>query len=333
MAMNILPFEGKALPAYLKNVNREALNDELVSSGAGFPVISIKGKTFAIVRGGEREILPNPKDPDSPATSIDVVILKANKGVSKIYYPKRYEEGDDSKPTCYSLDGITPEADAPELQSPKCATCRHNEWGSRITEAGKKGKACQDGKRLAVTTPDQLNEPYLIRVPPASLAPLTEYAQFLAKRGVKYNMVVTKITFDADAATPKLMFKAVGLLDENSYAQVQEALKMDVVDMIVGAIKGANGFEEAPAPAVAAPAAATPAAATPAAAPAAPAPVKPEAAAAAAQKAIATAAQGKPAPKFVAPTPAPAPVAAAAPAVQVAEPEIEVDLDNLSFDD
>jgi hypothetical protein len=303
MATNILPFEGKQLPAYLKGVDPTSLNDELVSSGAGFPVISIKGKTFAIVRGGEREILPNPKDPDSPATSIDVVILKANKGVSKIYYAKRYEEGDDSKPTCYSSDGITPNADSTEIQSPKCATCKQNVWGARISDQGKKTKACADGKRLAVTTPDQLNEPYLLRVPPASLAGLTEYAQFLAKRGVKYNMVVTKISFDADAATPKLMYKAVGLLDEAGYASVQEALKMDVVDMILGT---KNDFEEAPAPTV-------------------------EAAKTTATKAI-EAAAAKPEPV----KPAVAPVAAAKPAaapVPVAEPEIEVNLDNLSFDD
>jgi hypothetical protein len=325
MATNILPFEGKQLPAYLKNVNKEALNDELVSSGVGFPVISIKGKTFAIVRGGEREILPNPKDPDSPATSIDVVILKANKGVSKIYYAKRYEEGDDSKPTCYSSDGITPNADSTEIQSPKCATCKQNVWGARISDQGKKTKACADGKRLAVTTPDQLNEPYLLRVPPASLAGLTEYAQFLAKRGVKYNMVVTKITFDADAATPKLMFKAVGLLDEAGYTAVQEALKLEVVDMIVGT-KLVNDFEEAPAQVEAA---ATKAIAAAAAKPATPAPAAPAAPAAP------VAAAKKPTPSFAAAAPAPAAPAPAAPApaAQVAEPDIEVNLDNLSFDD
>jgi hypothetical protein len=317
MATNILPFEGKTLPAYLKNVDKTApLNDDLVSSGAGFPVISIKGKTFAIVRGGEREILPNPKDPDSPATSIDVVILKANKGMAKIYYPKRYEEGDDSKPVCYSNDGITPALDVEEQQSPKCATCKRNVWGARITDQGKKAKECQDGKRLAVTTPDQLNEPYLIRVPPASLSNLTEYAQFLAKRGVKYNMVVTKITFDADVATPKLMFKAIGLLDETGYGQVQEALKLDVVDKIVGAPVDAS-FEQ-PSQTTAATATATPTLA----------PVK---AKAAAEQAIKAAQATTPAPAATAKFAA-APVAAAAPE-QIEEPEVEVNLDNLSFDD
>jgi hypothetical protein len=332
MATNIIPFESKTLPAYLKGVEKTAINDDLVSSGAGFPVISIKGKTFAIVRAGEREILPNPKDPDSPATNIDVVLLKANKGLSKLYYAKKYEEGSDDKPLCYSSDGIKPNADAQEIQNPVCATCRHNEWGSRITDAGKKGKACQDNKRLAMTTPDQLNEPYLMRVPPASLGNLTEYAQFLAKRGVKYNMVVTKISFDPDAATPKLMFKAVGLLDDAAYAQVQESLKLDVVEMITGE-RTDNGFIEPTTPneseakqvaeKVVAAAAAKPAAATTAkfVAPE----VKPVEAA---KPAAATPAAAKPA----APAPA-APATAKPAAVSVEEPEIEVDLDNLSFDD
>jgi hypothetical protein len=320
MGTNILPFEGKNLPAYLKNVDRTALNNELISSGAGFPVISIKGKTFAIVRGGEREILPNPKDPDSPATSIDVVILKATKGLSKVYYAKKYEDGGDDKPTCYSSDGITPNADAEEIQSPKCAICKQNVWGSRISDSGKKGRACADTKRLAVTTPDQLNEPYLIRVPPASLSNLTEYGQYLAKRNVHHSMVVTKVSFDPAAATPKLVFKVVGLLDDAGYEQVQEALKLEVVDQIVGI---PNDLEQAPA------AAAAPAAKTEAPPPVtgtlgiSTAPVKAEAVA----KKVIEQAQAKP--EKVVPM-------AAKPAPAVQEPnyeDVEVDLDNLAFDD
>jgi hypothetical protein len=302
--VNIVPFEGKQLPAYLKNVDKAALNDDLVSGGGGFPVISIKGKTFAIVRNGEREILPNPKDPDSPATYIDVVILKANKGLSKIYYAKKFD--DDSKaekPDCYSADGITPAADAQSPQAKKCATCKHNQWGSRISDQGSKGKACQDNKRIAVTTPDQINEPYLMRVPPASLGGLTEYAGYLAKRGVKYNMVVTKISFDPEAATPKLLFKAVGLLDDKSYGDVQEALKLDVVERIVGTMT----FEDADA-------------------------VDKPAAGEEAAKAIAKAATPS---RKVTETEVKDAVAAATGEVttEVATPEVEVDLDNLSFDD
>lgn len=236
---NIIPFESGSLPAYLKGVNREALNDDLVSGGPKYGVISIKGKVFATTKNGERKIIPNPLDPNSPATSIDVVILKANPGLSKLYYAKKFVEGSDEKPDCSSTDGVTPASDAAKPQSKACGTCPHNAWGSRTSDDGRKGKACQDSKRIAVATPTQLNEPYLIRVPPASLTGLTEHAQHLAKRGVKYNMVVTKIAFDPEAATPKLLFKPVGFLDEAGYNQVQEVIASDAVQAIIG---GGNGF-------------------------------------------------------------------------------------------
>jgi len=236
--MNIIPFEGKSLPAYLKKFNVEELNADLTAhAGGGFPVMSIKGKKWTVVRDGEKNVLPNPKDPESPATSIDVVIIKANKGTSKVFYLKGYdpESSDKQKPDCYSSDGVAPAADAQSPQSKKCATCPHNQWGSRITEKGaSKGKACNDTVRLAIAPAGQVNDPMLLRVPPASIRNLGEYGQLLAKRGVGYNMVVTKIGFDVEAESPKLTFKPVGFLDDASYTEVQEVMESDIVRDITG---------------------------------------------------------------------------------------------------
>ncbi len=236
--MNIIPFEGKTLPAYLKKFNVEELNADLTAhAGGGFPVMSIKGKKWTVVRDGEKNVLPNPKDPESPATSIDVVIIKANKGTSKVFYLKGYdpESSDKQKPDCYSSDGVAPAADAQSPQSKKCATCPHNQWGSRITEKGaSKGKACNDTVRLAIAPAGQVNDPMLLRVPPASIRNLGEYGQLLAKRGVGYNMVVTKIGFDVEAESPKLTFKPVGFLDDASYTEVQEVMESDIVRDITG---------------------------------------------------------------------------------------------------
>jgi hypothetical protein len=103
-----------------------------------------------------------------------------------------------------------------------------------------------------------LNDPYLIRIPPASIKPLSEYAVALGKRGAEYNQVLTKISFDMEAPNPKLTFKAVGLLSDKAYNEVKEAIESDVVMSILG-IKGdlplleelptpASKEEEAPAP-------------------------------------------------------------------------------------
>lgn len=233
---NIIPFESGNLPAHLANVNISELNADLTAhAGGGFPVISIKGKIFAVVRDGDRKVLPNPKDPDSPATAIDVVMLKVNKGTSKVFYAKGYSEGSEgSKPDCFSNDGIKPDANIETPQSKSCATCKWNQWGSKIGENGSKGKACQDSVRMAVATPNLVNDPYLLRVPPASIRALGEYGQMLAKRNVAYNMVVTKIAFDMEAPTPKLTFKPVGLLDEKTYGQVAQVMASDVVAQITG---------------------------------------------------------------------------------------------------
>lgn len=235
--MNIIPFEGSKLPAHLAKVNVAQLNADLTSHAApgGFPVVSIKGKVFAIVRDGERKVLPNPKDPDSPATAIDVVLLKVNKGTSKVFYAKGYQEGSDGvKPDCFSNDGQRPDASIEAPQSRNCAVCKWNQWGSKVSESGSKGKACQDSVRMAIATPNLLNDPYLLRVPPASIRSLGEYGQMLAKRGVAYNMVVTKVGFDMAAPNPKLTFKPVGLLDEDSFEKVQETIDSDTVSQILG---------------------------------------------------------------------------------------------------
>jgi hypothetical protein len=250
--MNLIPFDtsGKNLPSYLKAFNVAEVNADLTAhAGGGFPVISIKGKVFAIVRDGERVVLPNPKDPESPATAIDVVMVKANKNVSKVFYLKGYDKdnSDGQKPDCVSADGIAPDADAEKPQAKKCATCPHNQWGSKISDRGAtKGKACSDTVRMAVAAAGRINDPMLLRVPPASIRALGEYGQMLAKRGVAYNMLVTKVAFDMEAESPKLTFKPVGFLDDDSFAEVQEAAQSDIVANILGSVSATPAL---PAPA------------------------------------------------------------------------------------
>lgn len=241
--MNIIPFESDGkLPAHLVRAGVAQLNADLTAHAAvgGFPVVSIKGKVFAIVRDGERKVLPNPKDPDSPATAIDVVLLKVNKGVSKVFYAKGYQEGSEGvKPDCFSNDGARPDVSIEAPQSKSCAICKWNQWGSKISESGSKGKACQDSVRMAIATPNLINDPYLLRVPPASIRSLGEYGQMLAKRGVAYNMVVTKVGFDMQAPNPKLIFKPVGLLDEETFEKAQEVIESDTVAQILGVLSSA----------------------------------------------------------------------------------------------
>jgi hypothetical protein len=105
---------------------------------------------------------------------------------------------------------------------------------------------------MAISTPDLINDPYLLRVPPASIKSLGEYGKMLAKRGVGYNMVVTKIGFDMESPTPKLTFKATGLLSDTAYGQVQAVIASETVQAILGSegIAAAQAEETADLPVV-----------------------------------------------------------------------------------
>lgn len=228
----------KKLPAHLAKM--QGLQQEGWESGTtgGFPVLSIKGKTFHVRRGGELELVTRPDEPDEPATSINIVILKSNEGVSKTYYAKAYEDGDDGSPDCASANGVEPLPDVRDRQAKKCAICPHNEWGSRITESGAKAKNCSDNKRLAVAAAGQLNDPMLLRVPPTSLKNWDTYTRMLAKRGVAPTMVVTKVSFDHSVAHQLLKFTAVDYVSEEDFETLEGVLKDPLLDTMVNSSAG-----------------------------------------------------------------------------------------------
>jgi len=328
--MNIIPFDsGKIAPA-ITSMFGDTANDLVGNSaGGGFPVISIKGKVFHIQRADERVLVTKPGE-DDPASSIEVVIVRANPNRSKVFYATGYQEGEALKPTCYSNNGVEPEADAQEPQAKKCAVCAHNQWGSRVTDNGSKGKACSDSRRLAVATLDAPADPMLLRVPAASMRALEEFGKQLAARGVPAQAVVTKIGFDYSVAHPALSFKPVGLIgDANLLAEIKAVGQGEIASQIIG-IKPASEFNaiehaaEEPLPVIAAPVKA------PVAEPK-PAPAK-VAKAAKAESALDAASQiGDSQPKATVKVETPAP--AAKPAAPSIEESIEGMLDSLDFDD
>lgn len=246
----VVPFENAPLPAHLQQFSNVISGDDLTAGASGgFPVISIKGKVFHVVRGDERVLVTRPDGAGEPAGSIEMVLLKANPALSKIYYEKSYEEGSDDKPTCYSTDGVAPAADAQAPQSQKCAACPHNVWGSRITDNGGKGKACADSRRLAVAPVGQLNDVMLLRVPAASLKPLAQYGDLLKKRGVAYPMVSTLISFDWNVAHPALTFKPMGFLSDVMAREVMKVLQSDLPSQVAGVNLAAAAPAQVAAPA------------------------------------------------------------------------------------
>lgn len=242
------------LPAELQDVfNAEDLAGDLYDGvQGGFGVISIRGSRFRISKGGEETLMVN--DNDEPIPSLECILIKASRNVSKIYYAKSFEDGDAEAPDCWSVDGIKPDAGSTTPQAKLCASCPQNVWGSKITPAGKKTKACGDNRRTAVVPlGDIKNEKYdgpmMLRVPAASLADLALYGKGMASKGFPYNAIATRIGFDTSASFPKLTFKPIRALTQEELMQVAEVSVLPSVHAILDApVEAAPATEPAPEP-------------------------------------------------------------------------------------
>jgi len=223
---NIIPFDS-AVPAHL--VGRVGQPSTLSNSmgggiggGADFPRISIKASRFRIVQDGTETVLPD--------TTLAIVVVGANPNLSKAFYAAAWNpDAEATAPDCFSLEGIRPDPDSTQPQNDLCASCPQNAWGSKITDAGTKIKACSDKKRLAVVAADDPNGPiYLLEVTAAALKNLNQYQKELSMRGIAPEIVKTIVSFDTSASFPKLQFGFGGFLG---------ATTQTVVDGLFGSIK------------------------------------------------------------------------------------------------
>lgn len=213
-----------------------------LGGGPSFPKISIKSSRFRI-KDGDTETVLN-------TLELDVVIVGANPRLSKTWYAAKWDpNAEASAPNCYSLDGVSPAADAEDPQNDLCASCPKNAWGSAVADNGQQLKACRDHKRLAVVAADDPSGPvYLLEVTPAALKGLNQYQRELTMRGIPAEVVKTKVSFDSDASFPKLKFGFGGFLDADTQAVVDGLFGTPEVLEVTG-----EATASAPAP-VAAPA-------------------------------------------------------------------------------
>lgn len=226
------------LPAHIRELQQKNdAGDWGTGQSTGFPVISIKGSKFHVRRGDETKLVTT-SDGETPAISLPLIIVKTHAGLAKTYFEETYVEGSDSKPTCYSVDGVAPATDSEERQAKSCSTCPHNQWGSRITEAGTKAKRCSDVKRLAVSSPNQINDPMLLRVPPSSLKKWNEYTSLLAKRGCTPTHVITKVSFEPNVAYPSINFDAIEFVSDSMVGELELVMEDALLDTIVGTNEG-----------------------------------------------------------------------------------------------
>jgi hypothetical protein len=265
MANDIVRYE--APPAHLQKyaVTKEALKEYLVPAGATIARISLEGKAFTVKYKGEE--YPNIDAQGYARPYLDVVVAVSDERTGRAYFPGAYDPA--AKPVCYSLDGVRPEADAPQIQHATCHGCQWSAWNSKG-----KGQACKQNKRLAVLQtdyiegnwPDEDDEPgagagpLLLRMPPGN-STFSNWFKYITQdlardRRILPHGVVTRISYDPNSVWD-LNFRFARYLDEVEAGWVEfwrtEPDAIEKVNRILGVSEIGDGDvlppEPTPAPA------------------------------------------------------------------------------------
>lgn len=235
MSNQIVPFGSTNLPAHLQDQQGvDSSWDEV--GGGGFPRLKMKGLTLeASVNGG---VVAS----SEPAQPISVVLLKPSK-LGRTFYKGQYVEGSKDLPTCYSLDNVTPAADAQEPQCSTCALCPMNVKGSgQVADS----KACRYRQTLGVWIPGEQTDDLIFQVnlPATSIfpdeenkqgfMPLQRYVRKLKNMRLDPSKIFTEMVVDGYADPKRILLKPVGYInDPQDYEIVKEHLHSAELERIL----------------------------------------------------------------------------------------------------
>lgn len=243
--MNDITIFNQEVPDFLKG----ELNDLTKSlAGGGMRRISIRGSVFRKIVGGEEVGKITDRE-------LNVIVVNAAKAVGRTFYAGKYNPNEIVPPTCWSNDGMIPDADEGR-QAGSCATCPQNIAGSG--DLG--GRACRYSRRIAlVLEGDMSGDVYQLSIPATSLFgkgdgnahPFESYAKYIAGNGRNINQIVTKLVLDTDSDTPKLVFSPVRHITADEWAVVKVAGDSpDSINAIKMTVAQADGVQK---PQIAAP--------------------------------------------------------------------------------
>lgn len=177
---------------------------EGLGGGAGLAPIRLSNRSFVL-----------PPDDTIVKNTLEVIVL--DWALNYTYYDKPYVKGETSFPVCFavgqSVNNMAPSDNSSDKQNDICATCPQNQFGSGAGNA----KACQNRINLAVQIADHGPESpmYRVSVSPTALKNWRQFASALDERGVLPVQVVTRLSFDQNAAYDRLTFAASRKTDKD----------------------------------------------------------------------------------------------------------------------
>jgi len=201
-------------------VNTGADSDTKAVAGSDYGKrISIKGGVFRLIAGSKEVAAIEER-------YMNVVFVRMAHEPARNFYKEGFVEGAKVSPACWSEDSKTPHPDVKEPISAACRTCPKAVKG---TGQNGKGTACRMSWRTAVVLPNNPDGDVLqLVIPSASIWgdedsgrwPFKAYMRMLAANNVSANRVVTKVQFDTKATAPKLLFSAVGVVEQDDVSTI-----------------------------------------------------------------------------------------------------------------
>jgi hypothetical protein len=152
---------------------------------------------------------------------MNVIFVKMAHTPSRTFYNSVYKKGVRVSPACWSNDSKNPDPEVKNPVSPSCESCPNSVKGSG---QGGMGSACRLSWRTAVVLPnDPAGQVHQLVLPGTSAfgeevngkRPFRPYVQMLANNNVSAGRVVTKMEFDINSSTPKLLFSAVSAVEDD----------------------------------------------------------------------------------------------------------------------
>lgn len=204
---------------------KSSIASAIVSEGISIPRISIRAGRYRLVEDGV----------ETPVgITVDVIIVGANPRVSKVFYAGAYDaSAENTRPSCFSNDGVRPDKSVDAPVHSACADCPHNVLGSKILPSGAKSKMCADQRHLAVVPAADPTKVYSMTVPVSGMKALREYFKDLGNYGVGPEEAITELGFDEQASYPKITFKQKGYVPEKALSRVDNLIASDATKVAI----------------------------------------------------------------------------------------------------
>lgn len=208
-----------------------SLSNAISSEEESCPILSIYGNHFSIIRDHARYVLQDPSDVSKKITSLDVVLIDVLSFSSKAFYKDGYDENSEAMgPTCFSTNGIRPDA---SIETPQCQSCSACPARYDVSHLGHIERwdyahpACYDFARVLVITCDDPYEAMILYVPASHIQSLSDYVHDLKANSTPYYSLITRVSFTLDQPKPQLTFKALKFLLAPEYENLRNRIKAE----------------------------------------------------------------------------------------------------------